>query len=76
MIQQECLSVKLVSQPLISGASCGDRLLTSSAPFVNIPFQKNSAFVGQQEVLEQLAAVFHGSHNTRQIALYGLGGIG
>jgi hypothetical protein len=50
--------------------------LTSIAPFVNIPFQQNSAFVGQHNILESLKRSFHVGLGNREASLYGLGGIG
>jgi hypothetical protein len=43
---------------------------------VNIPFKQNPGFVGQEQILTQLKAVLEDAQGGRQVALYGLGGIG
>jgi hypothetical protein len=52
------------------------RTKLTSVPFTNIPFQQNMEFVGQAEILNRLKFFLEDSPGNRQVALYGLGGIG
>lgn len=44
--------------------------------FIKIPFQQNPEFVGQEQILAQLKLILDDAPSDRQVALYGLGGIG
>lgn len=53
-------------------------VLPSPAQFIQIPFQRNEDFVGQEHILELLRVIFNENSGPRprEVALYGLGGIG
>lgn len=48
----------------------------ASVPFTNIPFQQNTEFIGQVQILNELKSILEDASVDRQVALYGLGGIG
>ncbi len=53
--------------------------LTSSLPFLNMPYERNSLFTGREEVLERLHRTLHTGKTTaltQRQAISGLGGIG
>ena len=43
---------------------------------VQIPFKANPAFVGREDVIAEIDSKLSGAGGDRQVALYGLGGIG
>ena len=43
---------------------------------VIIPFSQNRAFVGREDVLDKIDAIFHDAKVDCRVAIYGLGGVG